>query len=373
MTDPIITKNKPDFRILSSTPTGWQGLPEGAGWIIDSNEPARPSDAPGVTKPNAFIAGVYLSRARTVWTGSAVLGTSNIVYRDIDFYDYMRVTATGVQFINCGFYGGTAWPTIDTPLVDCTLGTDTAVTTLDPWAGVPYFEDCTFKPRRENYYTDGITGSYRLFRCKFRSCRNGAIVNSTSDTKRARVKIESSYFHQFVYWYQIPGNIPGGTVNYAVDIRCAGDIVIRGNTLRATVHAGDDRNFNDPDTAALPGGNVSKRNPLYPDQLLQPNGPHANGAPIRVNQTRTIPFDGGTVIEKNWLSKGMIGAELLHNGAYVFSDNKFERNGFYSRSTAGLQYYIKLSTSGGSNISGLNTNKFEDDNSLLTTANGGIQ
>lgn len=373
MTDPIITKNKSDFRILASTPNGWLGLPDGAGWVIDNSEPARPSDDPGITKPNAFITGVrILNRARTVWSGSSILGTNNVVYRDIDFYDYMRVTATGVQFINCGFYGGTSWPTIDTPLVDCTLGTETAVTTLDPWAGVPYFEDCTFKPRRENYFTDGITGAYRLMRCRFVGVRSGAIVNSTSDTKRARVKIESCYMHQFVYWYQVPSGVAGGTANYAVDIRCAGDIVVRGNTLRATVHPGDDRNFNDPDTAALPGGNVSRRNPLYPDQLLQPNGPHANGGPIRVVQTRTIPFDGGTIIEKNWFNQGMIGADLF-NGAYVFAENRFERDSFYMRSVQGLQYYIKLGPTGGNNISGLGTNVFEDNNQLLTTANGGIQ
>lgn len=373
MTDPIIGKNKPDFRILASTPNGWQGLPDGAGWVIDNEEPARPTDDPGISKPNAFTTGVkVLNRARTVWTGSAILGTSNIVYRDIDFYDYMRVTATGVQFINCGFYGGTAWPTNDTPLVDCTLGTETAVTTLDPWAGVPYFEECTFKPRRENYFTDCITGAYRVMRCRFYGGRNGAIVNSTADTRRARVRIESCFFNQLSYWYQIPAGTPGGTTNYCVDIRCAGDIVVVGNTLRATVHPGDDRNYNDPDTIALPGGNVSKRNPLFPDQLLQPNGPHANGGPIRVRQTRTIPFDGGTVIEKNWLTKGMIGAELV-NGAYVFAGNRFERGMFYVRSSQGLQYYIKLSTAGGGSISGLNTNVFEDDNQLLTTTNGGIQ
>lgn len=373
MTDPIITKNKSDFRILVSSSKGLLGLPDGAGWIVDNTEPSRPTDDPGLTKPNAFTTGVRaLSRARTIWTGSPVLGTSNIVYRDIDFYDYMRVTATGVQFINCGFYGNTAWPTNDTPLVDCTLGTETAVTSTDPFAGVPYFEDCTFKPRRENYYTDGITGAYVLMRCRFSGCRNSCVVNSTADSRRAHVKIESSYMHQLVYWYQIPSGVPGGTVNYCVDIRCAGDIVIRGNTLRATVHPGDDRNFNDPDTAALPGGNVSKRNPLFPDQLLQPNGPHANGGPIRVSQTRTIPFDGGTVIEKNWLAKGMIGADLF-NGAYVFSANRFERGGFYVRSSQNLQYYIKLVAANGSNISGLSTNVFEDDNQLLTTSNGGIQ
>ena len=371
MVDPIITKQKVDYRISASTPAGWLGLPDGS-WIIDSVDPPRANDDPGITKPNKFTAGTNLNRARTVWSGSSVLSTSDIVYRDIAFMDYMRVTATNVQFINCSFNGSTAWPTVDTPLVDCRLGTDGLANTTNPWAGLPYFEDCLFKPRRENYRTDGIMGYFYLNRCEFDSCRVAIVVDAIDNARRARARVEKCYVDQLSYWYAVPWNQAGGTQNYCVDIRCAGDIWIIGNTFRATGHPGDDRNFNDPDTISYPGGNVSKRNPLFPDQILQANGPHANGGPIRVVQTRTLPFDGGLVIEKNWLSKGMTGADLA-NGADTFSANRFARGRFYVRSSQNLQYYIKLGPNGGASISGLTTNVFEDNNQALSTTNGGIQ
>lgn len=367
MTMPVIYRIRPYYRVRFSTLNGLKGVDDG-GWIIDADQPARNGEVPGVIKPSAFNTGVLFSRARAKYEGPLNLTSSNKVYRDLDFYDYIRVQAPGIQFINCGFYGGTAWPTSALPLVECLGGVDTAATTADPWNGIPYFEGCTFKPQRPNYYTDGILGSFVAVECQFLNLRHGVTINSSDDTRRARARLEACYISDLVFWHPMPNG--SSTVNHGVNIIAAGDIRVVGNYIRSTSVKGDDRNFIDPDGVAA-GGQMSSYNPAAIDQFTQVNGPHASGAGVKVTQTRTIAYSSTVVIEKNWLAYGMMGAELF-NGPYHFQNNKFRLNGFYQR-TAQNQYYIKLTFSTVPSIVGLSTNIFEETNQPLTTSNGGIQ
>lgn len=367
MSLPIIGRNRRYYRVRFPTINGLKGIDDGS-FILEEDQPARNGEPPGVIKPTEFNTGVLFSRARSAYVGTSTLNITNRVYRDLDFFDFIRVQAPGVQFINCGFYGSTAWPNAPLPLVECMGGVDGAVTTSDPWAGLPLFEGCTFRPQRPNYYTDGILGSFVANECSFTRLRNGVTINSADNTKRARAKVESCYFSDLVFWYPIPGNVP--ILNAGVNIVASGDIRVIGNHMRSTGYRGDDRNFTDPD-GVLAGGGLSQLNPSAMDALTQDNGPHANGAGVRVTQTRSIPYSETTVIDSNWFSYGMAGAELM-DGPYWFSHNRFRQNGFYRRSNLG-QYYIKLSFTTAPNILGLNTNTFEENNQVLTTANGGIQ
>ena len=367
MSQPIISRIRRYYRIKFWTPTGIKGIDDG-GWILDAQQPARNGEAPGVIKPTEFNTGTLFSRARSKYTGSTILNQNNKIYRDLDFYDFVKVTATGTQFINCGFYGSTAWPTQNLPLVECTTGVDAAVTAADPWLGLPYFEGCTFKPQRPNYYTDGIRGSFVANECSFMRLRNGVTIDSSDNTRRARARVESCYISDLVFWHPIPGG--SSIANQGINIVAAGDIRVIGNYVRATAFRGDDRNFGDPDGATAAGGTLSNYNPSAIDSFSQPNGSHANGAGIRVIQTRSLAFDSAMVITDNWFANGMMGADLV-NGTYSFARNKFRQNGFYRRSTT--QYYIKLAFTGTPNIVGLNTNVFEETNQPLTSSNGGIQ
>lgn len=366
MTDPVISRVRRYYRLKFPMPSGLKGIDDGS-WVLDKNQPARNGEPPGVIKPNEYNTGVLFSRARSKYVGSTILNTNNKIYRDLDFFDYMRVQATGVQFINCGFYGSTAWPTSNLPLVDCLTGIDSQVTELDPWNGLPYFEGCTFKPQRPNYYTDGLNGSFVAVECSFLHCRNGVTINSSDNSKRARARVEACYIADLVFWYPLPN---GGPIdNWGINIVAAGDIRVRGNYVRATSFRGDDRNFGDPDEGAA-GGTLSLFNPMAVDSFTQSNGPHAMGAGIRVTQTRTLAFGSSLAIEHNWFSHGMMGASLV-NGPYYFNNNRFRLNGFYQRSLN--QWYIKLAFNSSPSILGLSTNTFEENNQYLTTANGGIQ
>lgn len=356
------------YRVLTAGSQGWRGIPDGS-WVIQEDSAPRPILPPGQVKPDVTNTGVTSSRARTAQMGDVTLTNPNQVYRDIDFFGKVTAMTTGLKFYNCGFYGTTAWPLANSTLVDCRVGTEGAASTIEPWWGIPYFEDCTFRPQRPSYYMDGITGSYHLKRCKFEKVRTACIINSTSDTRPARVRIENSLIRELVYWQPIAG-VAGGTVNHGIDILSAGYIYIAGNLIEASAVLGDDRNFPDADGPIYPSGRLSGRHPNYRDHMNQ-NGSHANGAGLRVMQTRALAFDSNTVIEKNWFAQGMIGADLVQ-GTYAFRDNKFKRNGFYQTSN-GVRYYIRLRFSQAATIVGLNTNTFEDNGEILTMNNRGLQ
>jgi hypothetical protein len=288
----------------------------------------------------------------------------------MDFYVNIKPQATGLQFINCGFYGSTAWPFADTALVDCTSGVEGLATTNEPWRGIPYFEDCSFKPQRSSYRTDGIIGSFWLVRANICNVRDGARINSTSDSRPSRARIEQSCIHELAHWHPVPGGVV--YESHCVNILAGGYVLIQGNTLEGTAHRGDDRNFVDPDAANFAGGDLAHRNPTFKDHLSQANGPHAIGSGLRVRQTRQLPLDGAMEIKRNWFAHGLYGVQLTQ-GTYIFTENRFRRNGFYLHGSQAVQYYIKLDTSGESTIIGLGNNMFEDNGELLTANNGGIQ
>lgn len=364
MSDPRISRLIPDYRFLTLSSEGWVGIPQGS-WIIHPESLVRSDQPAGAIKPMAANTGVTRDRSRSVQFGSVTFQTPNQQFRDVDFYGPVRCLTTGLKFYNCGFYGSTAWPNLDISLVDCRTGTEGAVNDLNAWAGIPYFQDCTFRPQRPSYNTDGLVGAYWAYRCNFSDLRTACVVDATTSTRRARARIEQSYVHDLSHWYPTPNAF----ANYGIDVKSAGDVYIGGNTLEASAQRGDDRNFSDADTVAYPSGSLASRNPLYPDHLSQ-SGSHAVGAGLRVRQTRTLPFDSGLVIEKNWFSNGLAGAELT-GGPYIFRENVFKRNGFYRRAN-GVRYYIKLDHSTQPVIVGLETNRFED-NELLTVNNLGIQ
>jgi len=363
-----ISRPKSTFRPLTSSNQGWVGIPQGS-WVIQPESTPRAEALPGVIKPNVTNTGVTSSRARKVHMGDLTLTNPNQVYRDIDFYGKVHPSASGLKFYNCGFYGSTAWPTASTSLVDCRVGTEGSVTDIDPWLGVPYFEDCTFMPQRPSYYTDGIVGAYSLNRCKFLKNRVGAVINSTANSRPVRARVINSYFADLAYWRPLPG-VATGTVNYGVDILAGGHVYVAGNLLQASAVLGDDRNFPDADGLSYPSGQMSARHPSFPDHMSQ-NGTHAPGAGLRVTQTRTLPLDNKMVIEKNWFAQGMAGAELAQ-GTYTFRDNLFKRDSMYLRTT-GIRYYIRLMFTTTATIVGLGTNKFEDNGEILTAQNRGLQ
>lgn len=358
MSDPRISRAVAGYRPLTPTSQGWQGFPA-SGWSLWPESGPRPVGLPGSFKPGSTNTGVTSSRARTVFAGVADLSVTGQVFRDVDFYTYVRVLAPGQKFYNCGFYGGTSWPKSPRPLVDCSSGVDSLTSTVRPWEGIPYFEDCTFKAQRPSYFTDAIRGSFWLNRCNVYRVHNGAVVSTASDTRIAHTRIESSYLHDLVYWYKMPDDADSAI--FAVDVRAPGYIYIGGNTIEGSCVLGNDRNYNDPDGAGYPGGSGSGRYPLFVDHL-----PHAPGGGLRAQSTRGL--DEQVTIEKNWFDKGLTGAEL-GPGTYNFRENIFTKDGFYLRRADGSRRRIRVDSM--AELGGLPSNRYTT-GELMTTSNGGI-
>jgi hypothetical protein len=364
-----------------------------------TDPPPPPDPDPGTNPRNLLVPGDYKPSASTTGVlpgvtltphntggGTLTFSTADQTYRDLDIYGDINVTAPGIKFYNCRFRGGTSWPSSADCVVDCrSAGVLARTTTANPWAGVPYFEDCTLAATRPAYFREGFMGHCHIKRCDISNTTDGIGTYNTdtsASSKGARMIAEANWIHDLVYWYPEPAHADG-THNDCIQIQSGGHIRVIGNYLVGRSHLGDDRAYADPDGSTYAGGTLSADGTGKAGLFTQTNGDgvgHCLGAGIIVqrNSWNGAPMhalDTNVVVEKNWFANGTSGANLK-DGVYVFRNNWVKRGGFYMfTSNPTSQYPIRpTSATTGAKIVGLyDSNRFEDNGELCTEANLGIR
>ncbi|MGZ4659701.1 MAG: DUF4082 domain-containing protein [Arthrobacter sp.] len=318
----------------------------------------RDTLVPGTYKPSTSTTGTTGSLTAYNTGGSTITVTmDNQVFQNLDIYGDVKVQAGGVQFINCRLRGGLSLPTSQTGIVDARHA--------NAVANPPLLLDCTIAADRPSYYRDGIMGSFIARRCDISNVNDGCGIYNTSTSTGANATVEACYIHDLVYWYPDPAH-SDGTHNDCIQIQSGGNIHIIGNYLKGTSLLGDDRPF---------GGSLSGDDPDKPTILTQTGGPHINGSCVLVQQNTGVALSNSVIVEKNWLSHGLTGANL-QAGTYTFRNNTVDRASFYFYSgNPNNQYPVRpTSSTTGATVSGLyTTNRYEDDGELLTEANAGIR
>lgn len=323
----------------------------------------------GTYQPGPDTTGVLPGTTLTPYNtggGTLTLTTANQVFQDLEIYGDIKVQAAGIKFINCRFHGGLGWPSSVSCVIDCR----NSICATNP----PEIIDCTVSPDRPSYNRDCIMGSFIAKRCDLSGGCDGLGIYNTSTSQGANVLAEGNWIHDLVYWHPSPAHTDG-THNDCIQIQSGGTITIRGNYLDASCHPGDDSAYPDPDGPDFPGGTLVINNPEKPDLFTQPNGPHANGQAIIVQRNTGVALSNTVIVEKNWLSRGLTGANLK-DGNYIFRDNWVIRNSFYLYTASPSSHYPIRPTSAaiGATITGLyTTNKYTDNGEVLTEANGGIK
>lgn len=169
---------------------------------------AAPWDAPftlGQTKPQIDCVGCY-GPIKTVITGNQTITQAGKVFRDTEFRGYVKVTAPGVQFINCLFSG---------PATRAAAG-------YPGWAGVvqcassgTLLQYCTIKPTYPSYWTNGVDGyGVTVDRCDISQVTDG--VSSKGD-----VIVTGCWIYSLAFWDGLNTSNGNGT-DHATDWRFPG-------------------------------------------------------------------------------------------------------------------------------------------------------
>ncbi len=323
--------------------TGGPGLPVGRDLLVY-----------GVDKPNATTTGVIGGTTLTVYsetpeaTNNYTFPGATTVENKIIYGDLKPPTnGAAVTLKNCLLVGGNHIPSGQSGVVDCNSGR--------PGTGVMTLIDCTIDPRRPSLNRDCIVGHrYEIFRCDLSKGIDGAgIFITNANGTSAAVKVYGCYIHDLVYFYPDYDNgVSGATVhtdgthNDGIQIQGGANIHVLGNYMR--------------NTSFLGAG--SSANPDKP-WLLSGTTKWINGATIIIQKQSVTAALSNVIVEQNWIESGLSGVNMKP-GSYTVRENWFHP--VAASGSGHSQYFMRGDLRASTNVTGILTNRWEDDNTLLT-------
>ena len=292
-------------------------------FAIGSPAEAAPS------KPAAANTGVPAGTTLTRYTGPLIISVDGTVIDRKAVYGDLKIRAKNVIVRNSYLHCGTQVPTGNTGCVDANGSTVYNLLVTNN----------TIIPDRPSYYRDGIVGHEFTARYNHISHTNDGIgiFNRPGGSVNANVTVQGNYIHDLTHWNNDPAH-RDGTHNDGIQVQGGQNIAIRGNTIVGSVVAGDG---------------------------LGVYGTHAGSALI-VNQN--VAKVANLVVDGNWLDNGQntvsVHYDKYANVALTMSNNYFGRNQYVFGN--GSKYTLRIDSRSKSKITGLGTNRWENNNQLLT-------
>ena len=287
-----------------------------------------PAEA-AVAKPSASNTGVLAGKALTKYTGPLTITTAGTVIDGKAVYGDLKIQAGNVIIRNSYLHCGTNIPSGNSGCIDANSGSIYNLQVLNN----------TIIPDRPSYYRDGIVGHEYTARYNHISRTNDGlgIFNKPGGSVNANVTAEYNYIHDLTHWNHDPAH-SDGTHNDGIQVQGGQNITIRYNNVVGSVVAGDG---------------------------LGTYGTHAGSALI-VNQN--VAKIANMVVDSNWFDRGQ-NSVCIQYGKYsnvtvTLQNNHFGRNQYDFG--GGSKYPIRVNSKSKSSISGLWTNRWEDNNVLMT-------
>ncbi len=303
----------------------------------------RSSLIPGTYKPSDSTTGVIPGTTLTPYnTGGAdlIITQEGRVLQNLDVYGDIKVRARNVVIRNCRLRGGKQIPSSNTGIVDANSGSCYNL----------LVEDCTIIPDRPSYYRDGIVGhEYTARRNRITRTNDGlGVFNRPGGPVQANVTIEGNYVNQLTFWSNDPAH-SDGTHNDAIQVQGGENIRIVGNTLVGSIVTG---------AGSAPS----------------PRGTHG-GCTIMLQQN--VAKLNNVLVEKNWVDDGQTSINIAVGSKYpdivVTVQNNFLGRNQYDYGS-GSKYPVRIISRSRSKVTGLFTNKWEDNNvNLAEGRNLGIR
>lgn len=301
----------------------------------------------GMYKPSAATTGVIPGTVLTDYNSSTVnsfsITVDDTVIEGKRIYGDIKINAANVIIRNCELVGGNHTPTGASGVVDC--NGDNVYNAL--------IQDCDIVPRKISLNRDGIVGhEYTALRCHVRNTIDGfGVFNNPGGSTVANVTLKGNYVHHLAYFFpDYKNGVSGatwhtdGTHNDGIQVQGGSDIYIQGNYLEAT---------------AIPGPGTGAN----PDKPLLIGTGNANGSAMLIQKQPSLGALVNVVAEQNWFSNGLA-LTSLQAGSYTVQNNK------YARATAQYPgwsgYWIRVYNRASTTVTGLLTNRWEDNNQLMT-------
>ena len=289
---------------------------------------ASPAQA-AVAKPSASNTGVPAGTTLTTYTGPLTITLDGTVIDKKAVYGDLKIAARNVVVRNSYLHCGTNNPSGNSGCIDANSAN---VYNLQVFNN-------TIKPDRPSYYRDGIVGHEFTARYNHITRTNDGIgiFNRPGGSLNANVTVENNYIHDLTHWSYDPAH-SDGTHNDAIQVQGGQNITIRYNTVIGSVVAGD---------------------------KLGPYGTQAGSAMI-VNQN--VSKIANMVVDGNWFDAGQNSVCITYgkysNVTLTLQDNHFGRHQWDFGN--GSKYPIRIYSNSKSTIYGLWTNRWEDNNVLMT-------
>ena len=287
-----------------------------------------PAEA-AVAKPSASNTGVPAGTALTKYTGPLTITTAGTVIDGKAVYGDLKIQAKNVIIRNSYLHCGTNIPSGNTGCIDANSGSVYNLQVLHN----------TIIPDRPSYYRDGIVGHEYIARYNHISRTNDGlgIFNKPGGSVYANVTAEYNYIHDLTHWNNDPAH-SDGTHNDGIQVQGGQNITIRYNNVVGSVVAGDG---------------------------LGTYGTQAGSALI-VNQN--VSKIANMVVDGNWFDRGQNSVCIQYN-KYADVVLTFQNNhlgAINTISVAARSIPIRVYSKSKSKITGLWTNRWEDNNVLMT-------
>ncbi|OFI38956.1 hypothetical protein BIU82_16770 [Arthrobacter sp. SW1] len=289
---------------------------------------------PGTYKPTSLTTGVITGTVLKPYNTSyadLVITRDGTVLENLDIYGDIKVRARNVVIRNCRLRGGKHIPSSNTGVVDANSA----------YCYNLLVQDCTIIPDRPSYYRDGIVGHEFTARRNtiMRSNDGIGVFNRPGGSVYANVVIEGNLIKELTYWSNDPAH-SDGTHNDGIQVQGGQNIRIVGNTVIGSIVTG---------AGSAPS----------------PRGTHG-GCTIMLQQN--VAKLANVLVERNWVDDGQTSINIAVGSKYAdivvtVQKNFLGRNQFDFGN--GSKYPIRIISRSRSKVSGLFTNRWEDNNVYL--------
>ncbi|KNH16568.1 hypothetical protein ACU18_13395 [Arthrobacter sp. ZBG10] len=284
-------------------------------------------------KPSAANTGVPAGTTLKPYNTSGadlVISVDGTVLDGLEIYGDIKVRAKNVVIKNSRLHGGKNHPANATGIIDANSA---AVSNL-------LVQNNTINPDRPSFNRDGIVGhDYTALRNHIQRTNDGlGIFNRPGGPATANVTAKGNYIHSLTFFDQDTVH-SDGTHNDGIQVQGGENILLAGNTVVASIVTGA-------------GSGPS------------PRGTHGG---IAIMLQQNVAKLANVVVESNWVDDGQTSINI-DNGKYsnitvTVRNNYLGRNQYqYANGT----YPIRIIQRSASTVSGLSTNRWEDNLAFLT-------
>lgn len=298
----------------------------------------------GVDKPTPDIAGNLPNIARTVINGNVTYsGTSTQEFNNIEFTGKVSITGSGTKiFRNCVFRSNAG----SGGLLHCvnSLVADVQV------------YDSLFKPDTPSGTVNGVQGHhFKIYRSRFMDCIDSIRVHNTATGMGAAatgVVIQQCLLDKMMWVGNSSSGFTDGSHTDPIQIEGGAGTIFRGNYVNGYHNK----------AIVTPAGPPFSRQGYFDEFAGNPTDDVLARSTSCMMFTPNVGAITATEVRKNWFSGGEIQINCGNNNNAgnnlgFFTDNRFERNAYFTGHTLDFQSGADFTASG---------NVYDDDGTPVT-------